>query len=157
LTAPPEANDASPRRAQITDVAAIEALQRAAYSRNRDLLGVEPMPLRADYHEIVTRMEVWLFGPDAPLRGVLALEAEPNALLIWSIATAPLAQGAGLGGIMLDFAHARARALKLPRIRLYTGEKLRSNVDWYRRRGFAIDRVEALTDRTVVHMSKRLD
>lgn len=146
----------APRRAQIGDVAALEALQRAAYERNRDLLGVEPLPLQADYREIVARMEVWLFGPNEALRGALALEAEPDALLIWSVATAPQAQGAGLGRTMLAFAEARARELSLATLRLYTGERLRDNIDWYRRRGFAIDRVEALADRSIVHMSKRL-
>jgi GNAT superfamily N-acetyltransferase len=77
--------------------------------------------------------------------------------MIWSIATAPPAQGAGLGGAMLDFAEAQARALGLPKLRLYTGQKLRANVDWYLRRGFAIDRREELADRRIVHMSKRLD
>jgi N-acetylglutamate synthase-like GNAT family acetyltransferase len=146
-----------PRRAQSGDVAVVEALQHAAYARNRGLLGVEPMPLSVDYREIVARMEVWLFERDKVLSGVLALEAEPDALLIWSVASAPQAQGAGLGGLMLDFAHVRARELTLPTIRLYTGEKLRSNIDWYRRRGFAIDRLEPLADRTIVHMSKMLD
>jgi N-acetylglutamate synthase-like GNAT family acetyltransferase len=147
----------APRRAQSADVAAIEALQHAAYARNRALLGVEPMPLTVDYRAIVARIEVWLFERDGILCGVLALEDEPDALLIWSVATAPHAQGAGLGGSMLDFAHARARELKRPAIRLYTGEKLSSNIDWYRRRGFAIDRLEPLADRTIVHMSKKLD
>jgi GNAT superfamily N-acetyltransferase len=147
---------APPRRAGPGDVAAIEALQHAAYARNRELLGVEPLPLLADYRDIVARMEVWLFGPSEAPGGVLALEAEPEALLIWSVATAPQAQGAGLGATMLDFADARARKLQLPTIRLYTGEKLAGNIDWYRRRGFAIDRVEALADRRIVYMSKRL-
>jgi ribosomal protein S18 acetylase RimI-like enzyme len=145
------------RRAGAGDVAAIETLQRAAYARNRILLGIEPIPLLADYADIVARMEVWLFGPTQTLRGVLALDPEPDALLIWSLASAPSAQGAGLGGAMLDFAQARGRALGLPRIRLYTGEKFGANVDWYRRRGFAIDRREQLADRSIVHMSKRLD
>jgi ribosomal protein S18 acetylase RimI-like enzyme len=145
-----------PRRATASDVAAIETLQRAAYARNRALLGVEPLPLQVDYHDIVARMEVWLFERDGALQGVLALDAEPEALLIWSVATAPEAQGAGLGNRMLDFAHARGREMKLATIRLYTGEKLRGNIGWYQRRGFAIDRVEALADRTIVYMSKRL-
>jgi len=148
---------APPRRAVSGDVPAIVALQRAAYAPNRIALGVEPIPLQADYAEIVARMEVWLFGPDEALRGVLALEPHPDALMIWSIATAPPAQGAGLGGAMLDFAEAQARALGLPKLRLYTGQQLRANVDWYRRRGFAIDRREELADRRIVHMSKRLD
>jgi GNAT superfamily N-acetyltransferase len=146
----------APRRANPGDVSAIEALQRAAYARNRTLLGVEPLPLQADYKEIVERMEVWLFGPPEDLRGVLALEAQSDALLIWSVASAPEAQGAGLGGLMLDFAERRARELNLAGVRLYTGEKLRDNVDWYRRRGFAIERLETLADRAIVHMRKRL-
>jgi len=155
VTTPFRASEA-PRRAQLRDVSAIEALQHAAYARNRALLGVEPMPLLADYQAIVAQMEVWLFGPEEALRGVLALKAQRDALLIWSVASAPEAQGAGLGGFMLDFAETRARELDLPAIHLYTGEKLRANVDWYGRRGFAIDRIEALADRRVVHMSKRL-
>jgi N-acetylglutamate synthase-like GNAT family acetyltransferase len=145
-----------PRRATAGDVAAIEALQHAAYVHNRTLLGVEPLPLQVDYREIVARLEVWLFERDGALQGVLALEAEPDALLIWSIATAPEAQGAGLGNLMLDFAHARAREIKRATIRLYTGQKLPDNIGWYQRRGFAIDRVDALADRTIVYMSKRL-
>jgi ribosomal protein S18 acetylase RimI-like enzyme len=145
-----------PRRAGADDVAAIEALQRAAYARNRAVLGVEPLPLQVDYRDIVARMEVWLFEQGEALRGVLALEAEPEALLIWSVATAPDAQGAGLGNLMLDFAHARARDMKVATIRLYTGEKLRGNIDWYQRHGFAIDRVETIIDRTIVYLSKRL-
>jgi GNAT superfamily N-acetyltransferase len=101
-------------------------------------------------------MEVWLFGPPEDLRGVLALEAQSDALLIWSVASAPEAQGAGLGGLMLDFAERRARELNLAGVRLYTGEKLHDNVDWYRRRGFAIERLETLADRAIVHMRKRL-
>src|ERR1700731_3338031 len=84
------------------------------------LLGVEPLPLQVDYHDIVARMEVWLFEQGEALQGVLALEAEPDALLIWSVATAPDAQGVGLGNLMLDFAHARAREMNLATIRLYT-------------------------------------
>jgi GNAT superfamily N-acetyltransferase len=120
------------------------------------LLGVEPLPLLVDYRAIIARMEVWLFERQGALSGVLALEAEPDALLIWSVASAPQAQGAGLGAAMLDFAEARARTLKSPTIRLYTGEKLRANIDWYVRRGFAIDRMETLADRRLVHLSKRL-
>ena len=156
MTSASNAGDLGPRRALAADVPALEALQHAAYARNRSLLGVEPLPLLVDYREIVARMEVWLFGPPRTLLGVLALEAEPGALLIWSLATAPRAQRQGVGDAMLEFAHARARELKLPALRLYTGEKLAENINWYRRRGFDTDRVEALADRRIVHMSKRL-
>ena len=68
MTAP---SHEAPWRARPSDVAAIEALQRAAYARNRVLLGVEPMPLQVDYRDIVAKMEVWLFGPSDGLHGVV--------------------------------------------------------------------------------------
>jgi GNAT superfamily N-acetyltransferase len=146
----------APRRAGDADVVAIVALQRAAYARNRILLGAEPLPLVVDYHDIVAWMEVWLFGAGPEPDGVLALEDQRDALLIWSVATAPRAQGGGLGNVMLDFAERRARELGRTTMKLYTGAKLPMNIDWYRRRGYAIERTEDRADRQVVHMQKSL-
>ena len=42
-------------------------------------------------------------------------------------------------------------------IRLYTGELLVDNVAWYQRRGYAIERTEVTSDRSVVHMKKKLE
>ncbi len=39
-------------------------------------------------------------------------------------------------------------------MRLYTGEVLSANIHWYRRKGYAIERVEQLPDRRLVHMVK---
>ena len=44
------------RRAGPGDLAVVTALQRAAYAKNRPLLGVEPLPLLADYDEILRRV-----------------------------------------------------------------------------------------------------
>ena len=48
------------RRAGAADVAAVNALQHAAYARNRTILGVEPLPLTVDYATIVADYDVWL-------------------------------------------------------------------------------------------------
>ena len=146
----------APRRAEEKDAAAIDALHRAAYARNRAILGVEPIPLQTSALKLLATMEVWLIEREGRLAGSLVLRAEPAAMLIWSVATAPDAQGHGLGGAMLDFAEARARELKLKRMRLYTGRKLADNVAWYERRGYATDRIETRPDRVIVHMSKPL-
>ena len=98
--------------------------------------------------------EVWLAEDGGKLDGALILEPHPDHLLIWSIATAPAAQKQGLGRRMLAAAEARARRLGLREMRLYTGEKLTANVRWYHRHGYVIERVEALDDRRVVHMTK---
>ena len=51
----------------------------------------------------------------------------------------------------------RARELGKHVMRLYTGELLVDNVAWYRRRGYTIERTEAMRDRRVVHMMKTIE
>jgi ribosomal protein S18 acetylase RimI-like enzyme len=144
------------RRADTGDVVAVTALQFAAYAKNRALLGVEPLPLRADYGKILADYETWLAESADGLDGVLILEPRTDDLLIWSIATAPRLHGRGLGRRLLAFAEERARAHGLSIVRLYTGEKLTGNIAWYERHGFAREWIEDMGDRRAVHMMKRL-
>ena len=53
-------------------------------------------------------------------------------------------------------AEARARQLGLKTLRLCTGEKNTRQVRWYHRHGYAIERVEELDDRRIVHMTKTI-
>src|SRR2546421_4056841 len=144
------------RRATRDDLPAVMALQRAAYAKNRAILGVEPLPLLADYEEVFTNYEVYLAERDGALDGVLVLEPRAADLLIWSVATAPAAQGRGVGNQMLAFAESRARALGLTCIRLYTGEPLTFNIAWYTRHGYAHESTEDMGDRRAVHLVKQL-
>lgn len=144
------------RRATIDDLPAVVALQQAAYAKNRAILGVEPLPLMADYRQVFSDYEIYLAEHDGVLDGVLILEPRAGDLLIWSIATALQAQGKGTGNAMLAFAQARARALGVPCIRLYTGEKLAFNIAWYGRHGYTHERTEDMGDRVAVHLIKRL-
>ena len=146
----------APVRAGPADAALIAALHEVAYGRNRRLLGAEPLPLQVEAGELVRTKEVWLFEESDAPAGVLALEPQADAMLIWSVATTPAAQGRGIGGTMLDFAEHHALELGFELMRLYTGAKLTSNVAWYQRRGYQIDRVRTLADRDIVHMSKSL-
>ena len=144
------------RRAIIDDLPAVTALQRAAYAKNRAILGVEPLPLLADYAQVFADYEVWLAERQGALDGVLILEPRPDDLLIWSVAAAPQAQGRGTGNMMLAFAETRARELGLSCLRLYTGEKLVFNIAWYTRRGYSHERAEDMGDRVAVHLIKHL-
>ena len=145
------------RRARAAEAQAIAVFQRAAYERNRTILGVEPIPLQADYPKILCDYEVWLHESEGSLASVLILEPRAHDLLIWSVATAPEARGRGLGNRLLAAAEARARELGKGVIRLYTGELLVDNVAWYQRRGYVIERVEAMSDRRIVHMKKTVE
>ena len=144
------------RRATDADRPAVEALQNAAYARNRRLLGVEPLPLQVDYAEIFATMEVWLAEERDQLRGALILQPRVDDMLIWSIAAAPDAQRQGIGQIMLDAAEVRARQLGRKTMRLYTGAVLEGLIRWYRRHGYEIERHEELPDRHITHMIKPL-
>ena len=156
MTLPNPATDVL-RRASAADLPAVVALQQAAYARNRTILGVEPLPLLADYIEILRDYEVWVAGlAGGPLRAVLVLAWPGDHLLIWSVASAPEAHGKGYGNWLLEFAELRALQEGRLAIRLYTGAKLRDNIAWYRRRGYAVERIEAMPDRDVVHMIKTL-
>jgi GNAT superfamily N-acetyltransferase len=144
------------RRADASDRPRVEALQHRAYAKNRPILGVEPMPLLADYGEIFATMEVWLDEDGARLMGVLILEPRADDLLIWSIATDPDFPATGRGRALLVAAEARARDLGRRLVRLYTGKKLTERVAWYARHGYDIEREETVTGREIVHMRKLL-
>lgn len=144
------------RRGDVGDLAALVTLQRAAYRPNAEILGVEPLPLLADYDEIVRTSEIWVVPWAEGLAGALVLKINPDHVLIWSIAVAPAAQGRRLGSRLLALAEERARQLGLTTLRLHTGEKLRTNVEWYQRSGYAAERIEALPDRRLVHMIKTI-
>ena len=145
------------RRAQPDDAEAFGALQASAYAWNRTMLGVEPVPLLIPAAEVVNRYETWLLEEDSGLAGALALEPHPDHLVIWSVSTDPARQNTGIGRRLLEASEARARSLGLDTIRLFTGATLTKNIDWYRRRGYAIERSEDLPDRRLVHMIKHLE
>jgi ribosomal protein S18 acetylase RimI-like enzyme len=145
------------RRATIGDLPAVTALQQAAYAQNRALLGVEPLPLLAEYREIFAQSEVWLADEPEGLGGVLILQVRPDDLLIWSVATAPFARSRGLGNRMLACAESRAREFGRTCIRLYTGKPLVNNIAWYTRRGYVHERTEDMGDRVAVHLMKQLN
>jgi GNAT superfamily N-acetyltransferase len=144
------------RRAGPQDLAALVALQHAAYAPNRELLGVEPIPLMADYRIVLAEREVWVLDGGTGLRAALILEPRGGELLIESVATSPASQGQGLGRALLAAAETRACELGCVMLRLFTGAPLVHLIAWYGRHGFAVERRQALGDREIVHMVKHL-
>ena len=114
------------------------------------------MPLLTPASDVLARYEVWLAEADGAPAGALVLDPAPDHLMIWSVAVDPARQGSGLGNALLAAAERRARDLDLSELRLYTGDKLVRNIDWYARRGYATERIEDLPDRRLVHMHKVL-
>ncbi len=144
-------------RANHSDHVALDALQRAAYAENEKRLGATPLPLKADYAQVLRDMEVWLAGDREDPDGALVLEFRGDDMLIWSVSTHPRARGTGVGRGLLALAEKRARDEKRTKFRLYTASLYLTNIDWYARHGFVEESREAMPDRVIVHMLKKLD
>ncbi|MCC7346705.1 MAG: N-acetyltransferase, partial [Variibacter sp.] len=77
------------RRVAPSERAAIEAHMRAAFSPNAAILGVAPLPLLADYAEIMATHETYVAEQNGEVVGALILQPREDDLYIWGIATTP--------------------------------------------------------------------
>lgn len=144
------------RRAGAADAVAVRDLTRSAYAKWIPLIGREATPATEDYERVVRQDHVDLLLADGELVALVWVVLRPDHLLIESLAVAPPHQGQGHGRRMLAHAEALAAGQALPEVRLYTNRKFTSNVELYRRHGYAIDREETFRGGVKVHMSKRI-
>jgi len=141
------------RSAVMADCAAVEEVVHAAYAPWIEIIGAQPLPMVADYAELIRSGRVWVLDP---IEGLIVLVPEGGVLLIDNVAVSPAAQGRGLGRFLLAFAEDHACSLGLDTLRLYTNEKMTSNIARYERLGYvAVDR-EDINGRHAVHMRKHL-
>jgi ribosomal protein S18 acetylase RimI-like enzyme len=141
------------RPADIADRTAVEELVRAAYTPWIEVIGVQPLPMVADYAALIGAGHVWVLDP---VEGLIVLVPENDVLLVENLAVSPAAQGCGLGRRLLAFAEDQARFLGLSTLRLYTNEKMTSNIALYERLGYVETEREDIKGRHAVHMRKPL-
>ncbi|MEU6147163.1 GNAT family N-acetyltransferase [Streptomyces sp. NPDC047081] len=143
------------RAAVAADVPAVKAVTDAAYHHYIERIGVVPVPMEADHAANVAAGKVFVTGD--PVVGLVVLEEYDDHLYLDNIAVRPDAQGTGVGGRLLRFVDARARALGLPEVRLYTNAMMWENQKIYPKYGYeAVERrVDGPYDR--IHYRKRLD
>jgi ribosomal protein S18 acetylase RimI-like enzyme len=125
------------RPAQREDVESIRSLVERAYSPWVPVIGMRPGPMEWDYAELVSGGDVYVWAkPD--VIGLLVLRpAEGGALMVENVAVDPSAQGRGLGPTLLDFAEEQARERGIHELRLYTHERMTSNIELYERLGWS--------------------
>lgn len=128
--------EAPVRAATAADVAAVRAVTEAAYRPYIARIGVVPQPMEADHMADVEAGCVFVTGE--PVAGLVVVRARPDHLFLDSIAVHPDAHGRGVGGRLLRFTEAHARALGLPEIRLYTNALMWENQKIYPRYGYAL-------------------
>jgi ribosomal protein S18 acetylase RimI-like enzyme len=143
------------RRATAADADKLTMLARAAYARHVAVIGREPMPMTADWAQLLSEQEIWIVdGLAGEAVASLALELQADHVMVWSVAVAPVHQQRGLGRHLMAFAETRARELQRPELRLFTNARMEGNIALYRRLGYSETRREDLADRVLVHMSK---
>lgn len=143
------------RAAVAADVPAVKAVTDAAYHHYIERIGVVPKPMEADHAANVAAGRVFVTGD--PVIGLVVLEERTDHLYLDNIAVHPEAHGRGVGRRLLEFVDARARALGLPEVRLYTNAMMWENQKIYPKFGYEVveRRVDGPYDR--IHYRKRLD
>jgi len=141
------------RPAEASDVAAIRRCVIDAYARYSDRLDRPPAPLFDDYDAEVAAGQVFV-DAEPEVRGVVVIVPAADHLLIQNLAVRPELQGQGVGGRLLEFAEARARALRLPETRLYTNERMTENLAFYEDRGYRETGRAVVDGRARVYFSK---
>ncbi|MFF7980931.1 GNAT family N-acetyltransferase [Streptomyces sp. NPDC007901] len=143
------------RPARAADVPAVKAVTDMAYGHYIARIGVVPQPMAADHMANVAAGRVFVVGE--PVIGLVVIEAHDDHLFLDSVAVHPDAHGQGVGRRLLEFVEARARALGLPEVRLYTNALMWENQKIYPKYGYQVveRRVDGPYDR--VHYRKRLD
>lgn len=124
------------RLGELGDVPAIQDLVRDAYGQYVAAEGSEPAPMKADYPSLVEAATTWVAEQAGHVVGLLVLEVETDHLLLENIAVSSEVRGKGVGRQLLSFAEEQALELKLPEIRLYTGEVMTQNLYYYPRHGY---------------------
>jgi GNAT superfamily N-acetyltransferase len=145
-----------PRPARPDEAPALRDLVRAAYAKCVSRLGREPAPMLDDYAARIEAGQAWVLEEGGALVGALILADEPDALLLYNIAVAPAAQGAGVGRRLISFTEAEARRRGHALLRLYTNEKMVENVAMYPRLGFTETHRGSEAGHRRVYFAKRL-
>ncbi len=144
------------RRATPADAGEIRAITRAAYARWVPVIGREPLPMQADYHEALGRHRFDLLQRGAHILALIETAPREDYLWIENIAVRPEEQGAGLGRRLLDHAEALARDAGLGETRLLTNQAFATNVALYERCGYRVTARAEFMNGVTVFMSKRI-
>ncbi|NNF76390.1 MAG: GNAT family N-acetyltransferase [Rhizobiales bacterium] len=110
--------------------------------------------MTADYEAAVQDHLIDLAYCEANLCGLVEMVPQPDCLLIENLAVSPDHQGQGLGTLLLHHAEKQAAQLDQSILRLYTNRDFGSNVSFYERFGFAVERTEPFMGGWTVSMCK---
>ena len=125
------------RLAKTDEAGLVRDIKASAYvPAYREFVGAVPRPAFEDYQKRIESGDVWIAEIlDKPV-AVLVVEANPDFLMVYSVAVDPRWQGKGLGKALLAYADQCAIKRGLREIRLHTNSKLLRNIGLYESSGF---------------------
>jgi ribosomal protein S18 acetylase RimI-like enzyme len=124
------------RQAGREDVAAVRACAEAAYDVYVERIGRKPAPMVADFAGQIDDGLIWVACDAGGVCGFVAFYARGDEMFLENVAVAPGHQGKGVGGRLIAFVEARARANELTSVVLYTNVRMSENLALYPRLGF---------------------
>ncbi|GIE28601.1 acetyltransferase [Actinoplanes italicus] len=124
------------RPARNADVAGVQRLVDVAFTPYIPRIGERPMPMNNDYARLVGEGRCWVAVAAGRVVGMAQLLVAADHVEVETLAVAPDARGAGVGGRLLELAEEQARANRLTEVRLCTNEAMTENLAYYPRRGF---------------------
>ncbi|MEU0437025.1 GNAT family N-acetyltransferase [Streptomyces sp. NPDC006290] len=142
------------RVAVAADVPVVKAVIDAAFQPYVERIGLVPMPMEADHAANVAAERVFVTGD--PVTGLVVVEERADHLYLDTIAVRPDAHGRGIGGRLLRFVDAHARALGLDEIRLCTNALMWENQKIYPKYGYEVTERRADGPYDRIHYRKRL-
>lgn len=109
-----------------------------------------------DYAAHITAGEVFVLAIDGTVTAVLVLIPCPDHLLLDNIAVEPSSAGRGLGRHLVQFAETEALRRGYAELRLFTHERMVSNLELYARLGFVETHRASVEGFDRVFMSKAI-
>jgi GNAT superfamily N-acetyltransferase len=137
-------NDLEFRRAGPDDVERVRDLTVAAYAKWVPVIGRRPKPMNADYDHAVRAHVIELAYLDGELAGLIELIPAADHLLLENLAVVPAHQKQGIGRRLMARVAALARGRGLKLVRLYTNKAFTSNLEFYQKLGYALEREEPI-------------
>ena len=142
------------RRAGSADTALVAAITDAAYAKWVPVIGRKPKPMIADYSVAIRDHLVELAFLDDRAIGLIELIPAADHLLLENIAVDPVAHGQGIGRRLMQRVEWHAIEMGLPVVRLYTNKAFATNLGFYQRLGYAIEREEPYKEGFTVFFAK---
>jgi N-acetylglutamate synthase-like GNAT family acetyltransferase len=144
------------RRAIAEDAPMLADLVERSYQHYVPRIGLRPMPMDADYADVVLSKMVWVAELDHEVAGLVVISLEPDRVLIDNLAVSPDFQGHGIGSRLLTLAEDTARSAGVAEVRLFTHELMVENIRYYVSRGYDETHRQQENGFSRVFFSKRL-